>query len=99
CLIAHGGRLALRENVRQAGAPAYAVALQMDVVADRGRMAILLQQGHALAELIREDEDARRRPLQDVGRLAPVEAPVQGGVDGAELAAGKEEVEMLDAVA
>ena len=55
--------------------------------------------GHDLFEIVGIEQYGWRGVRQDADQFAPVETPVEGGVDGAQLAAGIDQVQVLDAVA
>ncbi len=58
-----------------------------------------LNLGDNLFEIIRIDQRLGRRVLDEAHQFAPVEPPVEGSMDGAQLAAGIDQVQVLDAVA
>ena len=57
-----------------------------------------MQARHLLRQIGGEDEHPGRRGGDDAGQLLGVQAPVERRVDGSQLAAGKERIQMLYAV-
>ena len=57
-----------------------------------------LNLGHHTGKIIRVDQDARGGMGEYLHQLTPVQSPVQGGMDGAQLAAGKEGIQMFVAI-